>query len=93
MFVPIATCLDLTLPTNGAITYIPNTSPKLQNAAATYSCNNGYTLNGEAIRTCQANRTWSEVPAICLGGIMIMDDFVTMYVVWWGNLKKLTQHY
>ena len=32
---------------------------------ARYSCDSGFELIGNTIRTCQANGTWSGMPPIC----------------------------
>ena len=58
-----ATCDDLTMPTNGAITYSPTSFPRPQGTIAMYRCNSGYT--GGTVRTCQSDRTWSGVSITC----------------------------
>ena len=65
MHVFTATCLDLPLPTNGAITYFPMSTPRLIGAIAIHSCDNGYVLSGDLVRTCQSDRTWSGGNIIC----------------------------
>ena len=37
----------------------------------TYSCNTGYTLTGDANRTCQANRTYDGSEPTCEGEISL----------------------
>ena len=62
-----ATCDDLSL-TNGAITYDPNSSPRLENAKATHTCTiTGYELSGDTVnpRVCQSDRSWSGGDITC----------------------------
>ena len=42
-------------------------SETVLNSVATYSCNTGYTLTGDATRTCQGNSTWSGAIPTCVG--------------------------
>ena len=57
----IVLCPAPTLPDNGLV----ETTDQNFNSIATYSCDNGYTLEGERIRTCQSDQTWSGVSPIC----------------------------
>ena len=34
-------------------------------SVATYTCNTGYVLTGNAMRTCQADGTWSGLEPVC----------------------------
>ena len=36
------------------------------NAVANYTCNEGYNLVGDAVRTCQANEEWTGTEPICM---------------------------
>ena len=42
-------------------------SETVLNSVATYSCNTGYTLTGDATRTCQGDGTWSGIIPLCIG--------------------------
>ena len=69
-----ATCTDLTLLSNGAITYSPTSSPRPQGATATHSCNNGYVLSGGTVnpRVCQSDRTWSGGRITCPSKVLYL---------------------
>jgi CUB/sushi domain-containing protein len=57
----IANCSALSNPAGGSVS-----APTLTyGSTATYTCNNGYTLNGTPTRTCQANATWSGAAPTC----------------------------
>ncbi len=53
-------CSDLSLLINGMISY-SGESPDM----ATYTCNTGYTLNGDATRTCGNGGMWSGSDPVC----------------------------
>ena len=36
------------------------------NAEATYSCDEGYSLDGDQTRTCQGNREWTGAAPTCI---------------------------
>ena len=55
-------CPTLSNPANGHVSYTSGTTFGL---TATYSCNTGYNLSGNSIRTCQATRMWSGSPPTC----------------------------
>ena len=62
----IQDCGPLTDPENGAVNYIST----LNGSEANYACNNGYTLSGEASRTCELSPTtipgvWSGIAPSC----------------------------
>ena len=54
-------------PSNGQVNTSAGTS---SGDVARYSCNTGYTLNGTAERTCQANREWSGSVPTCESEIL-----------------------
>ena len=68
-----ATCDDLSI-TNGVITYSPNSSPRLEGATATHTCNTGYELSGGTVnpRVCQSDRTWSGEDITCTSKVLDM---------------------
>lgn len=59
-------CGDLTVPSNGAISY---TSGTFLGSTATYSCDLGYDLSGgDAVRICESDGEWSgNEPSGCQG--------------------------
>jgi len=58
---PLVKCPVLNAPTNGQITCsLRNDSQPTHGDSYSFTCNNGFKLNGSAIRTCQTNR-----PAKC----------------------------
>jgi len=66
-FLPIAhDCPDLAI-TNGMVNYQPQGTPPVVGTIAFYTCNNGYTLNGDRVRTCQdvSNWTWTGSDPSC----------------------------
>ena len=56
-------CPDLTDPANGRV-MVAGTTP---GDAATYTCNDGYKLDGASTRTCGSGGQWSSDPPVCLG--------------------------
>ncbi len=66
--VSTATCPDLTVPTNGMISYNMGTvSLRPEDTVATYTCVTGYTLNGVSTRTCESDAVWSGSAPVCQG--------------------------
>ncbi|XP_064386661.1 sushi, von Willebrand factor type A, EGF and pentraxin domain-containing protein 1-like [Halichondria panicea] len=63
---PPITCSDLINPTNGTIGYDMGTaSSRLVYTVATYTCDTGYTLNGDTTRTCRSDGIWSGSSPVC----------------------------
>ena len=61
-------CVDLADPINGQVVIIPDVMATFDTdlcAVANYTCSEGYSLVGDAMRTCQANGQWSGVTATC----------------------------
>jgi hypothetical protein len=58
---PSACTPNLVAPTNGTVTPTMGTT----GTVATYSCNAGYSLTGNATQTCQADGTWSGTAPTC----------------------------
>ena len=65
----LVTCSSLTSPSNGRINCLlgGNGIPNPEETC-TVTCNTGYELMGNSIRTCQNNGTWTGISAACLGG-------------------------
>ena len=58
-------CGALDGPVNGDV----SVSSTTYNSTATYSCNTGYTLTGDDMRTCMESGLWSGSEPICVGKI------------------------
>jgi len=54
-------CPELTDPANGRVMWTGLTP----GSTATYSCDEGFVLNGTQIRTCQSDGTWSDAAPTC----------------------------
>ena len=62
-------CGDLTAPEDGQVTFTPGVVMTLEtglDAVANYTCNVGYDLVGETLRTCQANEEWTGTEPNCM---------------------------
>ena len=62
-------CDLLPLPSEGQVDYTPGVVTSLEtglNATASYSCSEGYDLDGDAMRTCQANGQWDGAEPMCM---------------------------
>ncbi|XP_064386142.1 mucin-2-like isoform X2 [Halichondria panicea] len=56
----LATCSDLTAPTNGMIAYdMESMNARPLNTVATYTCITGYMVTGDMTRTCEGGGVWS----------------------------------
>ncbi len=59
-------CSDLPSLTNGMISYRDGSSDiRPVNSVATYTCDTGYTLNGNTIKTCGSDGVWSGSTPVC----------------------------
>ena len=61
-------CGGLTDPVDGQVAFTPGVVMTLEtglDAVATYACSEGYSLVGDAMRTCQANSQWSGAEPMC----------------------------
>ena len=56
-------CDELPVPDNGNIMF---SNTMLAGFEANYSCNAGYTLLGNSLRTCSSASTWSGSPPSCI---------------------------
>ena len=73
----IVVCLSLPLITNGMISYSALTLGA--STVATYTCDTGYILNGDATKTCGSDGIWSGLaPIFCQGTIMLVKDFLAL---------------
>ena len=61
-------CGTLNATTNGQVNHSAGTT---FGQTATYSCDIGYTLEGNSTRTCQANGMWSGSEPTCQGVLML----------------------
>ena len=65
---PVVDCFNLTQISSGMISYSgsgESTENRPIGTVTTYSCDTGYTLNGDRIRTCQSDGTWSGSAPTC----------------------------
>ena len=60
-------CGTLANPANGRVSYTAGT---IVGQTATYSCNTGYSLEGDSTRTCQTTGVWSRSAPICQGMLL-----------------------
>ena len=61
-------CGGLTEPDDGQITFTSGVVATIAtglNVVATYTCSEGYRLDGDAVRTCQANGQWDGAEPSC----------------------------
>ena len=65
-------CGSLNDPNHGSVSL----STTVYNSVATYSCDIGYSLDGDDERRCLKNKQWSGTPPTCSGGFI-----VTLYSV------------
>ena len=71
VFLPLTAvnCGTLTNPANGQVSHTAGTTFGM---TATYSCNTGYILVGNIIRTCLATRRWSGASPNCQGVLLLI---------------------
>ena len=62
-FLVVVDCGNLLAPSNGGVMLSGTTFT----STATYSCNDGYTLEGVTARTCLASGSWSDTAPTCTG--------------------------
>ena len=63
----VITCSDLPSLTNGDTDYgvAGSTDSRPVDTVATYTCNPGFTLNGDTTRTCGSDGVWSGLAPTC----------------------------
>ena len=72
LFIIVVDCGSLTT-TNGMVIYNPQGQDQtLVGATVTYTCNTGYTLNGNDMRTCQASGAWTGSDPTCDGKYSVL---------------------
>ena len=77
--------------TNGILIYNqPGEDQTLAGATVTYTCNTGYTLSGNSMRTCQASGAWSGTAPTCNGEYM-WQSWVELNIIPLCNLIALLQ--
>ena len=75
--------------TNGILIYNqPGEDQTLAGATVTYTCNTGYTLSGNSMRTCQASGAWSGTAPTCNGEYM-WQSWVELNIIPLCNLIAL----
>ena len=72
----VVDCGELMAPENGTVSTSPDTT---FTSTATYSCNDGYTLEGVTTRTCLASGSWSDCVPTCTG-IYFSEDSCKIFV-------------
>ena len=68
-------CGTLINPANGRVSHTARTTFGM---TATYSCNTGYILVGNSIRTCQATGRWSGSAPTCQGVLLLIELYFQM---------------
>ncbi len=86
------TCQSLAPIMNGMISYLPMTTPYLFGSAAQYTCNDGFYIQGNDVRTCASDGSsstgvWSDTSPVCSGkshifNFWFMDLFWFLIYVW-----------
>ena len=71
LILAVVDCGNLTDPANGQVNHTAGTT---SGQTATYSCNTGYNLVGNSIRTCQATGNWSQSAPTC-DDMLLNGDF------------------
>lgn len=61
-------CLELESPVNGMVALIGTTFMN----TATYSCNEGYSVDGDMLRTCLSSAVWSGSEPSCIGQLTLV---------------------
>ena len=64
---------------DGQLTFTPGVVESVDtglNATATYTCSEGYSLAGDAMRTCQADSQWDGVEPICTRRLLVLLDIL-----------------
>ena len=60
---PVVVCPELNVPENSNIEYSDET--RVVNSSAEYMCASGYMLDGDRVRVCQSDGTWSNSSPLC----------------------------
>ena len=76
-------CGGLPDPGDGQVTFTPGAVVSVDtglNAVATYTCSEGYSLDGDVMRTCQANGQWDGAEPSCTRKLLVCSN--PHYPVW-----------
>ena len=65
---PVVECSGLSSPVNGAV----QMDDPMFSSMASYSCDQGFGLQGDATRTCQADGTWSGATPQCRSELILL---------------------
>ena len=79
-------CGGLEAPSNGSV----NIRSTTYDSVANYSCNVGYALNGESLRTCLTSGEWSGTEPTCSGSF---DNFKGIALFCTHCYVKQISHY
>ena len=70
-------CDNLTSPANGMMSCSSGRDGVgYERDTCNFTCNTGYVLTGNAMRTCQSNGSWSGIDAVCRRGMYYMIAIV-----------------
>lgn len=72
----IATCIPLTVPDSGSVSYDPATLTKGEHGVgvvATFSCESGFDVLGSDTSTCLADESWENIEPICQGNLSSLE--------------------
>lgn len=65
-------CGILSVPLNGSLTGSETTFPN----EVTFSCDDGFILNGSSVRHCLSDGSWSGIQTSCEGELAVMKDYL-----------------
>ena len=68
IFQSVVQCSPLSSPVNGAV----QMDDPMYSSMASYSCDQGFGLQGDATRTCQADGTWSGATPRCRSELIFL---------------------
>ena len=78
---PVVQCSALSSPVNGAV----QMDDPMYSSTASYSCDQGFGLQGDATRTCQADGTWSGVTPQCRSELTLFS-YSVVYITFEGHV-------
>ena len=80
--------------TNGQVTYSPDTTPPYDfGTVATFSCNTGFSLSVDVVRTCGGDGSsqsgeWSGSSPVCVGELLHSSSMYRYTVRWYINFTS-----